>query len=139
MNNRKLIFLLSILVICLSLVANPCYAEVEWSLKKQLNLDAAPLDVTTSSDGQWMYFLVPGEILIYSVIEDKVANRIPVDKSFDRLAHSAADNTLIVSSSSGKMVKLIQLAMVYKFDLSGLPFKGPEKAPVTIAVFSDYQ
>jgi hypothetical protein len=139
MSNKKIMSLIFILVACLLQTVNPCYADVEWTLKKQLSLDAAPIDVASSPDGQWIYVLASGEILVYSVAEDKVVNRIPVDKSFDRIAHSAPDNTLIVTSSSGKTLKLIQLDIVHKFDLSGLPFKGPEKAPVTIAVFSDYQ
>jgi hypothetical protein len=139
MSNKKILSLLFILVACLSQLVSPCYADIEWNIKKQLSLDAAPIDVVSSPDGQWIYVLASGEILVYSVSEDKVVNRIPVDKSFDRIAHSAPDNTLIVTSSSGKTLKLIQLEVVYKFDLAGLPFKGPEKAPVTIAVFSDYQ
>jgi protein-disulfide isomerase len=139
MNNKKIILLLFILVTCLLQTVNTCYADVEWNIKKQLSLDVAPIDVASSSNGQWIYVLASGEILVYSVSEDKVVNRIPVDKSFDRIAHSALDNTLIVMSSSGKTLKLIQLDIVYKFDLAGLSFKGLEKAPVTIAVFSDYQ
>ncbi len=29
--------------------------------------------------------------------------------------------------------------VVHKIDVTGLPFKGPPDAPVTVAVFSDYQ
>ena len=28
---------------------------------------------------------------------------------------------------------------VHKIDVTGLPFKGPPDAPVTVTVFSDYQ
>jgi len=44
-----------------------------------------------------------------------------------------------VPSRSQKMLRVIQLETIHQFDLSGLPFKGREEAPVTIAVFSDYQ
>jgi len=29
--------------------------------------------------------------------------------------------------------------VIHKIDVTGLPFKGPTDAPVTVAVFSDYQ
>jgi hypothetical protein len=29
--------------------------------------------------------------------------------------------------------------VIHKIDVTGLPFKGPPGAPVTVAVFSDYQ
>jgi len=53
--------------------------------------------------------------------------------------HSASDNTLILSSRSGQALEIIQLEPVYRIDVSGLPFKGAAQAPVTIAVFSEYQ
>jgi len=48
-------------------------------------------------------------------------------------------NTLILASSSTGALKIIQADQRYEISLSGLPFKGPVDAPVTIAVFDDYQ
>lgn len=115
------------------------YAAVEWTLGKQLSLDAAPLDIASSSDGQWIYLLTPGEIAIYSVLDDKVVSRIPIDKAFARVFYIAQTNSLIVSSGTGKTLRFINLEFIQKFAFDGLAFKGPENAPVTIAVFSDYQ
>ena len=114
-------------------------ADVEWTIKKQLHLKASPLDVSTSIDGQWIFILAQGEVLVYSIREDKVVNRIPVDKGFDRLTHSPTNNMLVLSSRSGKTVKIIQLEVIHNIALTGLPFKGSEHAPVTMAVFGDYQ
>lgn len=115
------------------------YADVEWSLKKQFNLDVAPVDISTSLDGQWVYVLAPGEILIYSLADSRIVNRFPVEKGFDKLAFAAQDGFLILSSSTEKTLKIIQLETVNKFDFVNLSFKGYINAPVTIAVFSDYQ
>ncbi len=113
-------------------------AEIEWTLKKKLHLESAPRDIAASVDGKWIYVLSEGEILVYSEADGKVVKRVPVDKAFDRLAYSA-DNTLIVSGSSGTTVAIIQLEQVRHFSLEGLPFEGGKNAPVTLAVFSDYQ
>ena len=114
-------------------------ADVEWTIKKQLNLDVSPLDISPSLDGQWIFILAPGEVLVYSVSEDKVVNRIPVDKAFDKLTHSPRNNTLVLGSRSDKRLEIIQLELIHKIDVSGLPFKGSENAPVTMVVFGDYQ
>jgi hypothetical protein len=122
------------------LAAAPVFpADFEWTVTKNLKLEASPLDVAPSADGQWLFILAPGDILVYSVKEDKVVKHIPVDKAFDRVIQSGGENRLILSSRSGQALEILQLEPVYKFDLAGLPFKGPEHAPVTIAVFSDYQ
>lgn len=114
-------------------------ADLEWTIKKQLHLEASPLDIATSADGRWLFVLATGEILVYSVSEDKVVNRIPVDRTFDRLVYSITSNALILSSRAEKTLKFIQLEVVHKIDISRLPFKGPEHAAVTIAIFGDYQ
>lgn len=114
-------------------------ANVEWTLKKALELGASTLDIATSADGRWIFILAPGEILVYSVPEEKVVNRIPVDKAFDRLTHSPKTNTIILGSGTEKTLKIIELEVIHNIAISGLPIKGPEDAPVIIAVFGDYQ
>ncbi len=114
-------------------------AEIEWTIGGQLGLKAPPLDISASADGKWLYILCPGEIAIYSFNEDKIINRIPVDKSVDRMIYVKEKNALVVTSRSGDTVRIIQLEVVHTFTTSGLPYKGPKRAPITIAVFSDYQ
>lgn len=119
--------------------SNILCAELDWTIKNQLNLDASPLDVAISSDGQWIFILIPERVLVYSSSEYKVVKDIPVEKKVDRLGYSPRNQTLVLSSGSGKTVTFIELESIHEFDLSGLPFKGPENAAVTIAVFGDYQ
>lgn len=128
-------------MVCATLVLlmQNAFAEIEWSAKKQVPIDAAPLDSALSEDATLMFILTPGKILVYSIAQEKVVNRIPVDKSFDRLTFSPKQNRLIVTSSSKKTLKIIQLEFVWNIDITGLPYKGQKNAPVTIAVFNDYQ
>jgi len=114
-------------------------ATLDWQVINQIKIEGAPLDVATSTDGRWVFVLTQGEVIVYSTADGHVVNRIPVDKIFDMLTHSAINNTLILGSGSGKTLKIIQLEVIHTIDISGLPFKGPEHAPITIAVFADYQ
>lgn len=114
-------------------------AALEWSKIRDLNLNTSPLDISPSADGQWLFILTPGEILIYSISEEKITDRIPVDKDFDRITASPRANTLTITSSTKKTLQIILLEYIQEIDITGLPFKGPEDAPVTVAVFTDYQ
>jgi DNA-binding beta-propeller fold protein YncE len=136
MQNKWLFFMVCATVV---LLMQNAFADIEWSAKKQLPIDAAPLDSAISEDGTLMFMLTPGKILVYSIAQEKVVNRIPVDKSFDRLAFAPKQNRLIVTSSSKKTLKIIQLEFLQKIDITGLPYKGRKNAPVTITVFNDYQ
>jgi protein-disulfide isomerase len=137
---KKLLCISGILLIStLLFVPKASATDFEWTTKKELELKAPTLDISQSEDGKWLFILNPGEILIYSIPEEIVKNRIPVDKAFDDLKHFESNNTLILTSSKKGVLKIIQLEPIEQFDIAGLPFKGPEKAPVTIAVFGDYQ
>src|SRR5512143_4228057 len=87
-------------VMCLLAFGRPSQANIEWTEKKQFKLDISPIDMATSSDGKWVIFLSRGEVLVYSVPDDRIAGRTPVDKAFDKLTYSAADDTVILSSST---------------------------------------
>jgi len=114
-------------------------AELEWTIRNPVPLAAAPLDNAVSADGQLLFMLSAGEIAVYSLTQNKTINTIPIDPDYDRISVSPRGNSLIVTSSAGKSMKIIDLEFVYQIDKSGLPLKGPADAPVTIAVFSDYQ
>ena len=83
--------------------------------------------------------LSPGEIAVYSLTRNQTINTIPIEPDYDRISVSPKGNSLIVTSSTGKSLKIIDLEFIFQIDKSGLPLKGPADAPVTIAVFSDYQ
>ena len=140
MKKRLLMYGVFFSFLVVSLPAVPLSsADLEWTVRKELNLKAPPLDISPSMDGQWIFILTPGEVLVYSITQDRLLKRIPVDEGFDRLMYSPRDNSLILTSRSERTLKIIQLEPIHEFDISGLPFKGPEHAPITIAVFSDYQ
>ncbi len=137
---KVMVFVLAILVmVAWASFPKVVQADVEWKVFRSLDLKAAPLDVAPSMDGQRLFVLTPGEILVYSIPEGKITDHIPVDKEFDRIVSLPRGDALSISSSTKKMLEVITLESIYKIDVSGLPFKGPKDAPVTIAVYDDYQ
>jgi hypothetical protein len=114
-------------------------ADVEWRIIKDLKLETTPLDITPSTDGKWLYILAPGEILIFSISEGTIFDRIPVDKDFDRIAPLPRPGFFTITSSTKKTLQVILFETIYKIDLTDSPFRGPKDALVTVAVFDDYQ
>lgn len=126
-------------VLLLAAAAGTAHAGFEWRETRTLSAERPSLATATSPDGQWLYVLTTGEVLIYALAENRIEARIPVDAAFDQLAYSPTANSLILSGRNAKVIRLIQLEQVHAFNYDGLAFLGPENAPVTIAVFSDYQ
>jgi hypothetical protein len=141
MIRKRLIIVGTMLAIVLFMpsVTPGSVTEIEWTTSGQLDLKAPPVDICPSADGKWLYVLSAGEISIYSFAERKIVNRIPLDTAFDRLVFVKEMNSLLAMSRSNNKVQIIRLDVVYKFTTTGLPYKGAKDAPVTIAVFSDYQ
>jgi hypothetical protein len=141
MKRRTGIFFILTFFLVVGWAASPpmAPADFEWRILKDLDLTTAPLDVAPSADGQRLFILTAGEILIYSIPDEKITDRIPVDKDFDRIASLPRADTLTITSSGKKALQIIVLESVYKIDVTGLPFKGPQDAAVTVAVFTDYQ
>jgi hypothetical protein len=133
-------FLGLLLLLVASLIGSEAvHADIEWKRIRQMNLPAQPLDIATAPDHQWIFVLVPGEVLVYAFGEDKTTKRIPVDKNLDQITYAVKSKSLILTSRSTGKLEIIQLERIYSLDISDLPFKGSEDSPVTIAVFSDYQ
>jgi len=76
----------------------PVSAELEWTFRKQVPLASAPLDNAVSADGQSLYILSAGEILVYSLTQNKTINTIPIESEYDSIAVSPRENSLIVTS-----------------------------------------
>src|SRR5574340_1142789 len=79
----------------------PAHAEIEWTEKGKLTLEAAPLDVVTTPDGKWCIVLSRGQIVVYTIPDYKAAARFPVDAGFDRMRFSDSEEQIILSSSTG--------------------------------------
>jgi hypothetical protein len=141
LSNNKIVMLVLILMVSLVIAANGLAATVgvEATMVKQLTIDKPPLDVETSTDGKLMFVLVPGEVLIYSDLGGQPINRIAVDNSFDSMAFAEKLDLLILSSNSNQKVDMVRIDLISKVITDGSPYRGKADAPVTIAVFDDYQ
>ena len=130
----------AMLLFCtVALTASAVPADLSWKIISEVALEGEPLDIAATADGQTLFILVPGEIVVYSAAEKEIRKKIPVGKDVNRITYAPALHALVVTGGESKALQILKLQDIHQLDLSGLPFKGPENAPVTVVVFSGYQ
>lgn len=120
-------------------VSASSHAAVEVTIHRTLNLEETPVDTAMSAGGKYVFVLTDqGKVLVYTP-DGKLSDTIPVDKSVDSIKAGPREEILLLVSSKKKTVQVAVLDFVQEINVSGSPFKGAADAPVTIALFSDFQ
>ena len=130
---------LVLVILLLWAVSSQVSAEVEWHIENTLKTGATPVDVVVSSDGQTVFVLTDdGNVLIYDH-DGQLKDTIKIGPHVDQIKIGPQGEQLFATSRKNKTVEVIALNFIHKINTSGSPSKGPQDAPVVIAVFSDFQ
>ena len=114
-------------------------AAVEFNIQKTLQTDAAPIDVAVSVDGRATFVLTEnGHVLVYDG-RGNLTESINIGSHIDGIDLDPSGERLFATSRQNKTVEIIQLNFIKNINTEGAMFKGPANAPVTIAVFSEFQ
>ena len=133
---RSGLFLVAVLM-----MTTPFHAQaaVEVSIQQTLQTDAAPIDVVVSGDGRTTFVLTDnGSVLLYDN-SGKLTEKIEIGSHIDGIDLGPNGERLYATSRQNKTVEIIELSFIKKINIEGSKFKGPADAPVTIAVFSEFQ
>lgn len=107
--------------------------------KREMMLSGGAVDLAVSGDGKWTFILTDtGEIAIYDTA-GQLLQTLKAGKGYDRIVYDQSGNRLLLGGSGRQEMRVITLAMRYGIDDTGSPFKGPRDAPVTVAVYNDFQ
>ena len=129
-------FFLFVLVLLPALTAR---AEVESSVVKSFSLDGKPLDAVLSPDGARLFVLAEGgKVLVYSP-GGELKETIVLEKSADGIELSKSGDILYLRSEERKTVDIVRLEFVQDITVGRSPVKGAANAPVTVAIFNDFQ
>ena len=114
-------------------------AGVDWQVLGNIDVDAEIRDMAISTEGRWIYVLTAeNEIRIYAS-GGKLKGAMPIDPGYTRIKAGPRDDILLVTNKNEKLVQLVSVNPVNDFNLAEAPVKGPDSAPVTITVFSDFE
>ena len=118
--------------------ALPAAADFASRGEKRVKLDLPAADVAFSQDGRWI-FVLTGESVEVLDVNGRLVQKLPISGPYDSLALSPSGDRLVLTRHSSGEMKIVLLEQIFAIDDRGSPSRGPEKAPVTIAVFSDFQ
>jgi hypothetical protein len=112
---------------------------VELNVRQTLKVDGTPVDVAVTPSGQSIYVLTDrGEILIYAP-DGSIRDRIAVPKTVSAISVGPREEILFLTDRAESTIQIVTLDLIKDINVTGSPFRGPENAPVVIAVFSDFQ
>jgi DNA-binding beta-propeller fold protein YncE len=135
----KLVLLFTMAIVLGAFTTTFASDNVEMNVYKTLQLEETPIDVAVSPDGRRIFVLTDrGEVVVYSSAA-KIEGKIDVGQDVDQIKLGPGGDSLILKSSKNKTIQIVTVDFAQKINTSGSPFKGPEDAPVVIAVFDDFQ
>lgn len=133
LKNKMWVFILLVVLLPATL-----HAAFEHESILKVDIAAPILDVTTNPAEDLVFILTSEAVLIYSIADQVVLDRIVLDASFERIAYQG-DDRLVLTAAEPSRINIIQFSRIYDIDLSGRAVKGPPDARVTLVVFDDYQ
>ncbi len=130
------------LIVCLGLLllpVNPARATVETNTLLSLKSAGTPVDMAASADGHWFFVLTQqGTVEIYETNGTLTAS-IKLEDPADSIASSPTGEQLFLTDKASGAIKVVGVNFIQEIDSKGAPFRGPEDAPVTVVLFSDFQ
>jgi uncharacterized protein (DUF58 family) len=138
MRNIGIILFLAAAV-ALGPAAPPARATADWEVARSLTTGARPIDVAASVDGRSVFVLTDDGVLSVYTPDGVLTETFQLAKDAERIAVAPDGERVYVTFRQAKRVDVVQIDYVRDIHLTGAPSKGPAQAPVTIAVFSDFQ
>ncbi|CAG36336.1 DsbA family protein [Desulfotalea psychrophila] len=113
--------------------------KVEWTLAQNWKAPAGVLDFAHSLDDKYVYFLTKEhKVMVYSR-EGKLQGFIPVAPGVSSIDIAPQGEIIYLLDSTNNVFSAVRTDFVVEFNTKGSPFKGKADAPVTIAVFTDFE
>lgn len=125
--------------IIVTMPLHPAIGEVQWNVLGTINLNETPKDITLSRDGTMAYVLTEHSIMLVSLQENKVMEKVPLAESFERIILSADESTVYLMRPQTKHIVRMQISQIHQIETGKSPVIGNPKAPVSVVAFLDFQ
>ena len=132
------------LLLCSISVASPVQDKgqnnrIKWEKQMSWSIDGQAIDMVHTLDGKYVFVLNDRhEVKIYSHL-GQLQGTIPVNEGVQNIDIAPQGELLYLIDNQGQTFSAVSISFVVDIDTTGSPFEGPADAPVTIAVFTDFQ
>lgn len=114
-------------------------SKVQWQVEKNWTLPAKPLDLVYSLDGKRVFVLTDQQqVLVYAATGD-LLGKIPVKKGVSAIDIAPRGEKLYLLNANDNSFTDLSVDYIVDINVAGSPFLGKADAPVTIAVFTDFE
>jgi len=121
------------------LLWQPCRAEIDLEILRNIAVDGTPVDVVVSEDGHWIYVLTDAARLLVYSREGSLQGTVAVPPGSQRIAGSPEEDVLFVSNEDDRTVRAIRVNLQHEFTSAQSPTRGPSDASVTLTLFTDFE
>lgn len=114
-------------------------SRVQWQVEKSWKLPGKPLDIVYSLDGKRVFVLTDQEQVLVYTAAGALLGKIAVDKGVSAIDIAPRGEKLFLINQADNSFTDLSVDYVVEINTAGSPFLGKENAPVTIAVFTDFE
>jgi len=113
--------------------------RVEWKVMQSWPTENKTLGMVHSLDGKYVYILNDkSQVQIFNR-EGQLQGSIPIEKTVSAIDISPQGDALYLIDNEKNSFSSVSISFVVKVAAGDSPFEGPANAPVTIAVFTDFE
>ena len=113
--------------------------EILFDKSRQWQLPYVPTDMVQSVDGQYIYILTDNHKLLIYEPNGNLKASVDVDPGVVAIDTDARGENVLLIDKDSKTFSVFSVSFVAEINTAGAPFKGKADAPVTVAVFSDFE
>jgi len=113
--------------------------RIEWNVLQKWPTVGKTLDMVHSLDGKFVYILNDKQLVQVFNSQGQLQGTIPVEDGVSAIDIAPQGEMLYLINNKNQTFSSISVSFIADIDISGSPFKGPENAPVTIALFTDFE
>ena len=137
-------YLCSVIVCCLLCVllggmAVAAKPGLLFDTVKSWQLPFKPLDMVHSLDGKLVFVLTEQSTVLVYKTNGTLTGTIPVEKGVTAIDTDAKGELLYLTNSTNNTFTTVSVDFIVNIDTSSAPFRGKADAPITVAVFSDFE